>query len=72
MASQHIFGVECPGCGCTVYYDKRIVCVDDGTVLRRVRFRDVGGKELDRLFLRCTCGDCESEVTVEVDCEAYK
>ena len=62
-----IFGVICPNLH-TTYFDKRDVCPDLGVVVRRLV--DEEGKTLDRLIL--TCGTCDAEIVVQIDCEGYK
>ncbi len=64
---SHIFGVSCPNLHIT-YFDKREVCLDLGTIVRRLDNGDNDGK--DRLLLKC--GTCGTEMVVEVDCEDYK
>ncbi len=67
-ASGHIFGVKCPRDGHVTYFDKRRVCPDSGTFVRRVVRR--GGVELDEIYLKCE--QCGQELVVPVDCEGYK
>ena len=72
MANQEsndnpIFGVACARHHIT-YFDKREVCPESGTIVRRIVQKE--DKELDRLWLKC--GTCGEEVVVEVDCEGYK
>ncbi len=62
-----IFGLTCPNLHIT-YFDKREVCPDLGVVVRRLVEED--DKILDRLIL--TCGTCDAEIVVQVDCEGYK
>jgi len=69
--TQHIFGKECPICGQISYYDKRVVCTDDGSVVRRVIFRGDDGKEKHKLFLKCKHDSCNAEIVHEEDCEDY-
>jgi len=65
--SRHIVGVKCPN-GHITYFDKRRICPESGTFVRRVIRR--GGVELDEIYL--TCEHCDAEVVVRVDCEGYK
>lgn len=65
----HRFGVRCPA-GHVTYFDKREVCPDSGTLVRKVVEQD--GKELDELILECGEADCSHEIVVRVDCEGYK
>jgi predicted enzyme related to lactoylglutathione lyase len=66
-ASRHVFGIRCPN-GHVTYFDKRRVCPDCGTLVRRVVRR--GGLALDELALECE--ECGCEMVVTVDCEGYK
>ena len=74
VANKHIFALHCPKCRGTAYFDKRVVCTEDGGSVVRREFvvDDVDNKTLDRLFLRCNCDGCIAEIIVEVDCGAYK
>ena len=62
-----IFGIACPNHH-TTYFDKRAVCPDSGTIVRRLV--EENNKTLDRLWLKC--GTCDAEIVVNVDCEDYK
>lgn len=65
----HIFSVRCPA-GHVTYFDKRKVCPDSGTLVRRLVEQD--DKELDELILKCGEDGCSREIVVRVDCEGYK
>ncbi|MFQ5344181.1 MAG: hypothetical protein ACE5F6_21775 [Anaerolineae bacterium] len=65
----HIFGVRCAA-GHVTYFDKRKVCPDTGTLIRKVVRK--ADKELDELYLKCGEADCQHEIVVQVDCEGYK
>jgi hypothetical protein len=69
--AQDTFGVECPNPDCKriSYYDKRIVCTNNGDVVRRVIVRGDNNKELHKLYLKGK--DCTHELVIEVDCEDY-
>lgn len=77
MAEDKIITKRCPKCGCEVYINERIVCSDDGSVVRRFVVRGENDKKLDQIYLRCDCKDvngniCGAELVVEVDCEDYR
>ncbi|MBS1252942.1 MAG: hypothetical protein MAG451_01985 [Anaerolineales bacterium] len=65
----HIFGMRCPD-GHVTYFDKRKVCPDSGTLVRKIVKQ--AGKELDELILECGEAGCAHEIVVRVDCEGYK
>lgn len=63
---EDFFGARCPN-GHVSYYDKREVCPHSGTGYRLV---ESGGRELDKIFVRCKT--CRERFEVQVDCEGYK
>ena len=65
---QHRFAVRCPKCGHVNWFEKRVVCQDDGVFKRTLVSR--GGFMLDRLLLPCEA--CAAEMVHEVDCRGYK
>lgn len=67
--AHHIFKVRCAK-GHFTYFDKRNVCVPDGTIPRARVER--AGQALDQLLLTCGTPGCGDQVTVRVSCEGYR
>jgi hypothetical protein len=66
--SRHIFRVRCSK-GHVSFFDKRVVCCDDGKITRTGTQK--AGKDLDELLLRCSTPGCDETMVVRVDCQGY-
>jgi hypothetical protein len=64
--SRHIFGVRCPK-GHVTYFDKRRVCMNEQLLRGSTQRAGVALAELD-----LTCGECDAELKVRIDCGGYR